>query len=187
MDRKIILNTPVNRETLRSLRAGDSVLINGVIYTARDAAHKRLIELISRNETMPFDIKDQIIYYAGPCPAKPGQVIGSIGPTTSGRMDAYTPQLIRMGLAGMIGKGLRSNEVIKAMVEFGAVYFGAVGGAGALLSKCITGQEVIAFPDLGTEAVRKLTVRDFPVTVVIDAEGNNLYEMGRKKYTVGAY
>lgn len=172
----IKLDTPLTREKAAGLHAGDSVLISGEIYTARDAAHKRMIETLESGGTLPFPIQDQIIYYAGPTPAKPGQVIGSCGPTTSGRMDAYAPKLIRLGLTGMIGKGLRSDEVAEAMQENGAVYFGAVGGAGALIAKSVTAAEVVAYEDLGTEAVRRLTVKDFPAVVIIDRYGENLYE-----------
>jgi fumarate hydratase subunit beta len=172
--RKEIL-TPLTPEDARSLNAGDILLITGVLYTARDAAHKRMIEILDAGGKLPFDITDQIIYYVGPCPAKPGHIIGSCGPTTSGRMDAYAPRLIKLGLTGMIGKGLRNDEVIQAMKEFGSVYLGATGGAGALLSKCITACETIAFEDLGAEAIMKLTVKNFPVIVVIDSNGNNLY------------
>lgn len=176
------LNAPLTREVVQKLRAGDTVSISGTVYTARDAAHKRLIGLLAEGKSLPFDIKDQIIYYVGPCPAKPGAVMGSAGPTTSSRMDAYAPQLIELGLAGMIGKGLRSKEVIEAMIKHGAVYFGAIGGAGALIAKTIINEEVIAFPELGPEAIRKLTVSDFPATVIIDSQGNNLYETGRKEF-----
>lgn len=172
----IKLDTPLTREKTAGLHAGDSVLISGEIYTARDAAHKRMIETLESGGTLPFPIQDQIIYYAGPTPAKPGQVIGSCGPTTSGRMDAYAPKLIRLGLTGMIGKGLRSDEVAEAMRENGAVYFGAIGGAGALIAKSVTAAEVVAYEDLGTEAVRRLTVKDFPAVVIIDRYGENLYE-----------
>lgn len=173
----INIETPLTLDKLKNLRCGDSVLISGEIYTARDAAHKRMIEQLQNGEELPFEIKDKIIYYAGPTPAKPGQVIGSCGPTTSGRMDAYAPILIRLGLTGMIGKGERTDDVVDAMTEFGAVYFGAIGGAGALIAKSITSAEVIAYEDLGTEAVRRLTVKDFPAVVIIDSEGNNLYKM----------
>lgn len=173
----INIETPLTLDKLKNLRCGDSVLISGEIYTARDAAHKRMIEQLQNGEELPFEIKDKIIYYAGPTPAKPGQVIGSCGPTTSGRMDAYAPTLIRLGLTGMIGKGERTDDVVDAMTEFGAVYFGAIGGAGALIAKSITSAEVIAYEDLGTEAVRRLTVKDFPAVVIIDSEGNNLYKM----------
>lgn len=163
----------------KKLKAGDSVLISGTMYTARDAAHKRMIELLDRGEELPFDIAGQTIYYLGPSPAKPGQIIGSAGPTTSTRMDRYTPALLDLGLKGMIGKGRRSEEVIGAMKRNGAVYFAAIGGAGALLSKAITKAEVIAWEDLGTEAVRRIEVKDFPAIVVIDSQGNNLYERQR--------
>lgn len=176
------IQTPLTKEKVKELKAGDSVIINGVIYAARDAAHKRLVEMIKNGVKLPFDVKEQIIYYVGPCPARPGEVIGSAGPTTSGRMDAYAPELIKLGLTGMIGKGLRNKEVITSMVEFGAVYFGAIGGAGALISKKITGEEIVAFPELGPEALRKLCVKDFPVTVIIDSNGNSLYDTGRLKY-----
>ncbi|MDD4493899.1 MAG: Fe-S-containing hydro-lyase [Eubacteriales bacterium] len=174
--------TPLNLCKVQVLKAGDFVNINGVIYVARDAAHKKMIELLEKGESLPFDIRDQIIYYAGPCPGKPGQVIGSCGPTTSGRMDAYTPRLIELGLSGMIGKGIRSKEVVEAMKRHGAVYFGAVGGAGALISKCIVSQEIVAFPELGPEALRKIEVKDLSTIVVIDSFGSNLYESGIKKY-----
>ena len=153
-----------------------------MIYTARDAAHKRLCELVDAGKEMPLDVTDNIIYFVGPTPAKPGQAIGSAGPTTSYRMDAYSPTLIREGLTGMIGKGKRGPEVIEAMKTHGAVYFGAIGGCGALLSKCIKKAEVIAYDDLGAEAIRRLEVEDFPAIVIIDSEGNNLYEMGRMNY-----
>ena len=178
----INIKTPFTREDVKKLRAGDSCLISGVIYTARDAAHKRLCELIERGEELPLDIKDSIIYFVGPTPAKPGQAIGSAGPTTSYRMDAYSPSLITIGQTGMIGKGKRGPEVIAAMKEHGAVYFGAIGGCGALLSKCVKKAEVIAYDDLGAEAIRRLEVEDFPVVVVIDSLGNNLYETGRANY-----
>lgn len=176
------LQTPFTREDTRTLKAGDACLISGVIYTARDAAHKRLCELLARNEPLPIDMENAIIYFVGPTPAKPGQIIGSAGPTTSYRMDAYSPALIAIGQTGMIGKGKRSPEVIAAMKEYGAVYFGATGGCGALLSKCIKKAEVVAYEDLGAEAIRRLEVEDFPVTVIIDSEGSNLYETGRAEY-----
>ena len=176
------IQTPLTRENTRNLKAGDSCLISGVIYTARDAAHKRLCELVAEGKELPMDIRDSIIYFVGPTPAKPGQAIGSAGPTTSYRMDAYSPILIREGQTGMIGKGKRGPEVVNAMKEYGAVYFGAIGGCGALLSKCIKKAEIVAYEDLGAEAVRRLEVEDFPVIVVIDAEGNNLYESGRNAY-----
>ena len=178
----IKIQTPLTREKLKALKAGDSCLITGTIYTARDAAHKRLKELIDQNKPLPIDIKDSIIYFVGPSPAKEGQVIGSAGPTTSYRMDAYSPDLIRLGQTGMIGKGKRNDEVINAMKTYGAVYFGAIGGCGALLAKCIKKCEVVAYPDLGAEAIHKLEVEDFPVVVVIDSEGNNLYEIGPENY-----
>nr|WP_300307109.1 Fe-S-containing hydro-lyase [uncultured Anaerostipes sp.] len=170
------LTVPADREALSALESGDYVYLTGTIYTARDAAHKRMYDNLNQQENIPVDLKDQFIYYLGPTPAKEGQVIGSAGPTTSSRMDKYTPLLLDMGLKGMIGKGKRSQEVIDAMVKNGAVYFAAVGGAGALLSKCIKESEIIAYDDLGTEAIRKLRVEDFPVIVVIDSKGNNLYE-----------
>ena len=178
----IKLNTPLTREAARELKAGDSCLISGVIYTARDAAHKRLCELVAAGKELPFEVKDSIIYFVGPTPAKPGQAIGSAGPTTSYRMDAYSPMLIEQGLTGMIGKGKRGAEVVDAMKQHGAVYFGAIGGCGALLSKCIKKAEVVAYEDLGAEAIRRLEVEDFPAIVIIDSEGNNLYETGRANY-----
>ena len=179
---KKVIQTPMTQEMARELKSGDSCLITGVIYTARDAAHKRLCELVAQGKELPLDIKDAIIYFVGPTPAKPGQAIGSAGPTTSYRMDAYSPTLISIGLTGMIGKGKRSPEVVDAMKEHGAVYFGAIGGCGALLSKCIKKAEVIAYDDLGAEAIRRLEVEDFPVVVIIDSEGNNLYQTGREEY-----
>ena len=176
------ITTPLTRDKVRELKAGDSCLISGVIYTARDAAHKRLCELVAQGKELPMDVKDSIIYFVGPTPAKPGQAIGSAGPTTSYRMDAYSPILIEQGLTGMIGKGKRNAEVVAAMKEHGAVYFGAIGGCGALLSKCIKKAEVVAYDDLGAEAIRRLEVEDFPVIVIIDSEGNNLYETGRNAY-----
>lgn len=178
----IKITAPLTHEAAKKLRAGDSCLISGVIYTARDAAHKRLCELISENKELPIDPNESIIYFVGPTPAKPGQAIGSAGPTTSYRMDAYSPALIAKGQTGMIGKGKRGPEVIAAMKEHGAVYFGAIGGCGALLSKCIKKSEVVAYEDLGAEAIRRLEVEDFPAIVVIDSLGNNLYESGREEY-----
>ena len=175
----IPVTAPLTREQARSLKAGDSVLISGTIYTARDAAHKRLCELVAQGKELPMDIKDAIIYFVGPTPAKPDQ---AIGPTTSYRMDAYSPTLIAEGQTGMIGKGKRGPEVIAAMKEHGAVYFGAIGGCGALLSKCIKKAEIVAYEDLGAEAIRRLEVEDFPVVVIIDSEGNNLYQTGRADY-----
>ncbi|MBE3519083.1 MAG: Fe-S-containing hydro-lyase [Firmicutes bacterium] len=182
MNKQIVIEAPLSTELVRELRAGDSVLINGVVYTARDAAHKRLDELIKKGQPLPIDIRGQIIYYVGPCPAKPGYAVGSAGPTTSGRMDPYTPQLLKMGLKAMIGKGLRSAEVIEAMKEFGAVYFGAVGGAGALIAKSIKKVEVVAYEDLGAEAIYRFYVENFPAVVVIDSYGSNLYESEPPKY-----
>ena len=179
---QVKITTPLTREAVRNLKAGDSCLISGVIYTARDAAHKRLCELVDAGKELPMDVKDSIIYFVGPTPAKPGQAIGSAGPTTSYRMDAYSPTLIREGLTGMIGKGKRGPEVVAAMQEHGAVYFGAIGGCGALLSKCIKSAQIVAYEDLGAEAIRRLEVEDFPVIVIIDSEGNNLYETGRANY-----
>ena len=178
----ISIKTPLVREEARKLKAGDSCLISGVIYTARDAAHKRLCELVAEGRELPLDVKDSIIYFVGPTPAKPGQAIGSAGPTTSYRMDAYSPTMIAQGLTGMIGKGKRGPEVVDAMKEHGAVYFGAIGGCGALLSKCIKKAEVVAYDDLGAEAIRKLEVENFPAIVIIDSDGNNLYETGRANY-----
>lgn len=176
------INTPITEENIESLKTGDMVYITGTIYTARDAAHKRLYEAIQKNQEIPVDLKDNIIYYLGPSPAKDGQVIGSAGPTTSSRMDKYTPLMLEKGLKGMIGKGKRSEEVINSMVKNKAVYFAAIGGAGALLSQCIKKAEVIAYEDLGTEAIRRLEVEKLPVIVVIDSKGNNLYETAAEKY-----
>ncbi len=170
------LQTPLTKEKIESLKSGDYVYLTGTIYTARDAAHKRMSEALAAGEELPIDVKDQIIYYMGPTPAKEGQVIGSAGPTTASRMDKYAPKLLDLGLSGMIGKGKRSQDVIDAIVLNGAVYFAAVGGAGALLSKCIKKSEVVAYDDLGTEAIRKLEVEKFPAIVVIDRMGNNLYD-----------
>ena len=178
----IHITTPLTREKVKNLKAGDSCLISGEIYTARDAAHKRLCELIEAGKPLPIDLTDSIIYFVGPTPAKPGQAIGSAGPTTSYRMDAYSPILIAEGQTGMIGKGKRGPEVIAAMKQYGAVYFGAIGGCGALLSECIKEAELVAYEDLGAEAIRRLTVKDFPVVVIIDSQGNNLYESGRAEY-----
>ena len=170
------IQTPLTKEKIESLKAGDYVYITGTIYTARDAAHKRMSEALAAGEELPIDVKDQIIYYMGPTPAKEGQVIGSAGPTTASRMDKYAPKLLDLGLSGMIGKGKRSQDIIDSIVLNGAVYFAAVGGAGALLSKCIKSSEVVAYEDLGTEAIRKLEVENFPAIVVIDRMGNNLYD-----------
>ena len=174
------ITAPLDKDTAGKLRAGDYVWISGTIYTARDAAHKRMQEALDRGERLPVDWKDNIIYYMGPSPAREGRVIGSAGPTTSSRMDPYTPRLLDMGLCGMIGKGKRSPEVLDAIIRNGAVYFAAVGGAGALLSRQIKKAEVVAYGDLGTEAIRKLEVEDFPVIVVIDKEGNDLYKNNGK-------
>ena len=181
----ISVKTPLDGNTAGSLKAGDRVMINGVIYTARDAAHKRLVEMMKKGEELPLALEGQIIYYVGPCPAKPGQVIGSAGPTTSGRMDAYTPALLDKGLKGMIGKGLRSKPVVDSMIKNNAVYFASIGGAGALLAESIKEAEVVAFPELGAEAIYKLTVENFPATVVIDSRGYNLYVIGKDKYKRG--
>ena len=176
------ITTPLDENTARGLRAGDNVLISGVIYTGRDAAHKKLLAMLDKGEPLPMELKDQIIYFVGPCPAPPGRPIGSAGPTTSYRMDAYSPILIKEGETGMIGKGKRNDEVVAAMKEYGAVYFAAIGGAGALLSSCIKSAEIVCYEDLGAEAVRRLTVEDLPVVAVIDSEGNNLYVNGRAEY-----
>ena len=175
------IQAPMNAEDARKLQAGDYVYITGTIYTARDAAHKRMSEALEKGENLPFDIKGNIIYYMGPSPAREGRPIGSAGPTTASRMDKYTPDLLDLGLIGMIGKGKRSDAVKEAIVRNRAVYFAAVGGAGALLSKSIKTSEVIAYDDLGTEAIRKLEVENFPVIVVIDSDGNNLYEKVMQK------
>lgn len=176
------INAPLSREDVTSLRAGDYVYISGRIYTARDAAHKRMDEVLDRGEDIPFQIENELLYYMGPSPARDGRPIGSAGPTTASRMDRYTPRLLDMGLAGMIGKGKRSKAVIDAIIRNEAVYFAAVGGAGALLSKCITKSHIIAYDDLGTEAIRELVIKDFPAIVVIDSKGNNLYETAVKDY-----
>jgi len=176
------ITTPLTLEVATTLKAGDSVLITGVIYTGRDAAHKRMVEALDRGEKLPFSVMDQIIYYVGAAPAKPGQPIGSAGPTTSGRMDAYAPRLLEKGLRGMIGKGYRSPEVIEAMKKNGAVYLAAIGGAAALIAKTIKTYEVIAYADLGPEAIAKLTVENFPAIVVIDSEGHDYYDQGQQPY-----
>ncbi len=178
--RKITL--PLTEELAQTLHAGDSVLVTGTIYTSRDAGHKRMCEALERGEELPFDPADATIYYVGPTPAKPGKVIGSAGPTTSGRMDAYAPAMMSVGARGMIGKGARLPEVVDAMKKYSGVYFGAIGGAGALLAKCIKKAELIAYEDLGAEALRKLYVEDMPLVVIIDSEGKNLYDDGRKSY-----
>jgi len=176
------ITTPLTDDVVRDLKAGDAVRITGVVYQARDAAHKKLVALIEAGEELPFELEGAVVYYMGPSPAKPGNVIGSAGPTTSGRMDAYAPLLMRHGLKGMVGKGLRTQEVKDAMCEHTAVYFAATGGAGALLAKSIVGNEVIAWPELGAEAVARLEVKDFPAIVVNDCHGGDLYEEGRAKY-----
>ena len=176
------ITVPVAKEEIQDLRAGDYVYLTGVIYTARDAAHKRMDEVLSEGKELPLDIKNQMIYYMGPSPAREGRPIGSAGPTTASRMDRYAPKLLDLGLTAMIGKGKRSKEVLDAVKRNGSVYFAAVGGAGALLSKCIKASEVVAYDDLGTEAIRKLYVEDFPVIVVADCEGGYLYESAIKEY-----
>jgi len=182
MDQTIRIKTPLTDEVVEKLKAGDKVLLNGIIYTGRDAAHKRLVELVDRNEALPFNLSGQIIYYVGPTPSKPGYAIGSAGPTSSYRMDVYAPILMAKGLKGMIGKGPRGREVIEAMKKYKAVYLGATGGAGALISKSIKKAEIVAYEDLGTEAIRRLEVVDFPAIVVNDIYGRDLYEQGRNKY-----
>lgn len=179
-----VISTPLDDEMVSKLRAGDRVLINGTILTGRDAAHKKLFELINGGQELPVDLRGQIIYYVGPSPAKPGQVIGSAGPTTSGRMDAYTPALLDLGLKGMIGKGLRSKEVLDSIRKNKAVYFASTGGAAALISKRIAESEVIAYPELGPEAIYRLKVENFPVIVVNDSFGGDLYKQGREEYQV---
>lgn len=176
------IKAPLKKEEISNLKAGDYVYITGTIYTARDAAHKRMYEALQKGERLPVEMENNIIYYMGPSPAREGKAIGSAGPTTSSRMDKYAPALLDLGLSGMIGKGKRSEEVKNAIVRNGAVYFAAVGGAGALLSKAITSSEVIAYDDLGTEAIRKLEVTDFPAIVVMDSEGNDLYKMAVEQY-----
>ena len=176
------INAPISDEDAKSLHSGDYVYITGTIYTARDAAHKRMAKALSAGQTLPIDVKNNIIYYRGPSPAREGRPIGSAGPTTASRMDKYAPDLLDLGLKGMIGKGKRSQAVIDGIVRNGAVYFAAVGGAGAILSKCIKKSTVIAYDDLGTEAIRELEVENLPVIVVIDSEGNNLYETAIKEY-----
>ena len=180
MEKRITL--PLTEEIARSLKAGDRVYLTGIIYTSRDAGHKRMCEALVAGEQLPIDPMNATIYYVGPTPAKPGTVIGSAGPTTSGRMDAYAPTMMSVGARGMIGKGARLPEVVDAMKKFGGVYFGAIGGAGALLAKCIKSAKLIAYEDLGAEALRELYVEDMPLMVIIDSEGNNLYELGREEY-----
>lgn len=176
------ITAPLTPEVIKTLRAGDSVRISGVIYTSRDAAHKKMVEALSRGESLPVDLKGQIIYYVGPTPAKPGDIIGSAGPTTSGRMDKYTPTLLDLGLSGMIGKGLRSATVVESMKKNNAVYFAAIGGAGAVIAQTIKSYEVLAYNELGAEAFSKLIVEDFPAVVVIDSEGNDYYKVGKETY-----
>lgn len=180
MKKKITL--PLTKEKVKELKAGDQVLLTGIIYTGRDAAHKRLVDTLLRGEDLPFDVKDAVIYYVGPAPAKPGQVIGSCGPTTSYRMDDLTVPLLERGLSGMIGKGQRNKTVISGMKEYGAVYFASIGGAGALIASSVKSSEIIAYEDLGAEAVRRLEVVEFPCVVVIDSYGTNMYDVERKKY-----
>ena len=182
MPKEIRLTTPLSTQDVEKLNIGDKVLLSGVLYTGRDAAHKRLFDLITDEKELPIDIQGQVIYYVGPTPAKPGKPIGSAGPTTSYRMDSFAPKLIELGLKGMIGKGNRSQAVIDAMKQYKAVYFGATGGAGALIAKRIKKAEIVAYPDLGPEAIRRLEVEDFPVTVVNDTKGNDLYVEGIKRY-----
>jgi fumarate hydratase subunit beta len=177
------IETPLTEEKTLSLKAGDSILLSGIIYTARDQAHKRIIDMIDKGQKLPFELKDQIIYYVGPSPTKPGNVIGSAGPTTSYRMDDLTKPLLDLGLKGMIGKGKRNQVVIDSIIKNNAIYFAAIGGAGALISNSVVECNIIAFEELGPEAIRKLAVKDFPLTVVIDCDGNNLYEIERKKYS----
>jgi len=184
MAKKITL--PLNDEILKGLKAGDNLLLTGVIYAARDAAHKKMVEGLDQGTPLPFDIRGATVYYMGPSPTRPGGVIGSAGPTTSGRMDSYAPRLIAQGLKGMIGKGLRSKAVKDAMVKYEAVYLGAIGGAGAIISKSIKKAEVVAYEELGAEALRRLEVEDFPVTVINDIHGGDLYEEGKARYQVKA-
>lgn len=176
------IQTPLKEEVLNTLRAGDKVLLSGVVYTARDAAHMRLYKCLEENKPLPIDLNGEVIYYVGPTPTKPGSVIGSAGPTTSGRMDKFTPSLLNVGLKGMIGKGLRNASVVQSIIDNRAIYFVASGGAGALLSAKVESSEIIAYEDLGTEAIRKLCVKEMPLIVAIDSYGNNIYEDGPKKY-----
>lgn len=181
-EKRRIVSAPLTDEIIRSFKAGEMVYITGTIYTARDAAHKRLFEMLQRGEPMPFDFEGQAVYYAGPAPAKPGRPIGSVGPTTGGRMDAYTPTLIAEGLKVMIGKGTRSEEVVEAIKQHTGVYFAAIGGAAALMARCVVSAEMVAFEELGTEAIRRLQVKELPVVVAVDCEGNDIYAMARKSY-----
>ena len=184
MSKTYNLTTPLKEEQTRELKAGDIVMLSGTIFTARDAAHKKLVDLIEAGKELPFDLKGSIIYFVGPTPPKPGDPIGSAGPTTSYRMDSYSPTMLKHGSLGMIGKGKRNQDVKDACQKYGGIYFGATGGAGALLGKKITSAEVIAYPELGPEAIRKITVENFPVTVINDTFGNDLYQMGREQYEV---
>lgn len=179
---EVSIRTPLTYEKIKNLRAGDRILLSGTIYAARDAAHKRLIELLDKNLDLPININNETIYYVGPSPAKEGQVIGSAGPTTSYRMDSYSPRLLDLGLKGMIGKGARNQEVIDSIIKNKAIYLGAIGGAAALISKSITKSEIIAYEDLGAEAIRKMEIKDMPLIVIIDTEGNNLYKQGQEQY-----
>ena len=178
----IEIETPLTEEKMQNLKAGDQILLSGTIYTARDAAHKELVELIKQNKALPFSLENSVIYFVGPTPTKPGQSFGSGGPTTSGRMDKYSPILLDLGLKGMIGKGYRNEEVKQSIIKNKAIYFGAIGGTGALISKCVKKCEVIAFEDLGPEAIRKLEIEKMPLTVIIDSKGNDLYEIGKNNY-----
>ena len=178
------LNTPLTQEDVLSLRAGDIVSLSGTIYTGRDAAHKRLVNTLKKGDPMPIDLTGQLIYYAGPCPAKPGHPIGSVGPTTSAKMDPYTPLLLEYGLRGMIGKGPRAKQVVEAMKQYGAVYFAAVGGAGALIAECVKSAEIVLYEDLGPEAIYKLGIEDLVCVVAIDTYGNNQYEIGKSEYSI---
>ena len=179
------LSTPISDEVISSLEIGEMVYLNGIVYTARDAAHKKLVEMIEAGEKLPFDFKGQAVFYAGPAPAKPGRPIGSVGPTTAGRMDLYAPLLISRGLKVMIGKGLRRAEVVDAIVTYSGLYFAATGGIAALMAKCVKSSRLIAFPELGTKAVRELRVENLPLLVAIDSKGRNLYESGRREYCRG--
>lgn len=179
---EVKLSTPLTYEKIKDLRAGDIILLSGIIYTARDAAHKRLIDLLDKNLELPININNETIYYVGPTPAKEGQVIGSAGPTTSYRMDSYSPRLLDLGLKAMIGKGERNEEVVNSIIKNKAIYLGAIGGAAALISKSITKSEIIAYEDLGAEAIRKMEIKDMPLIVIIDTEGNNLYKLGQEQY-----
>ncbi|MEA1974811.1 MAG: Fe-S-containing hydro-lyase [Bacillota bacterium] len=176
------IETPLTKEKTLNLKAGDSILLSGIIYTARDQAHKRIVDLINKGEKLPFELNNQVIYYVGPSPTKPGNIIGSAGPTTSYRMDDLTTPLLDLGLKGMIGKGERNQTVIDSIIKNKAIYFAAIGGAGALIANLIIECDIIAFDELGPEAIRRITVKDFPLTVVIDCDGNNLYNTERKKY-----